>query len=73
MVISVNSSFLLVDGGVLGMSALGLEFDELLGDIVAGALGKNSQNRPSGLVQSDTLGQRTPTGAAAALGHVSQL
>ena len=65
-------SFLVFDS-VLGVATFRLELDELLGDVVAGPLRKYPQHGPSGLVESDALGQRTPAGTAASLGHVPQL
>ena len=55
------------------MATLGLELDELLGDVVACPLRQNAQHGPAGLVEPDALGQRAPAGAAAALRHVSEL
>ena len=40
---------------------LGLEFDELLGDLVRRALAENSQDRPPGLVHVHPTTKREPT------------
>ena len=40
---------------------LGLEFDELLGDLVRRALAENSQDRPTGLVHVHPTTKREPT------------
>ena len=55
------------------MAALGLELDELLGDVVSSPLTQYPQHGPAGLVEADALGERAPAGAAAALGDVAQL
>lgn len=54
---SVNLFFLRL------LSNFGLEFDELLGNLVVASLPQNSENRPAGLVFGNALEEWKPTGA----------
>ena len=57
----------------LGRARLRLQLDELLGDLVVGALGKDAEDGEARLVHVHTRPQGAPAGTAALLRYVSQL
>lgn len=67
------SSLCLLYRDVLVVPDLGLEFDELPGDLVVGALREDAQHGPTRLVHVDPAAEWQPTRAAALLDDVPQL
>ena len=66
-------SSLLATTALLGRALVGLELDELLGDVVVVALGQDAQHGQARLVHVDALAQRQPARHAAPRRHVFHL
>ena len=55
------------------MSALGFQFDELLGHLIVRSLRQDAQDGPARFVEVHASAERTPAGTAALLDDVAQL